>query len=211
MQVLAQGDQPAAAPSLLNGREALLLAQFSLINSALPEGPVTIGGIKGNRGSDHHTKACRDSMRPAHGPGQHQLPFLGVGIQARAVDAGAVLAHHGARGSCIQQVFEALSTRESVDLEVASIGGCDSPQPMLLGHPEQRSVSQIHRQIALLPHPARHQLQGRLNFATLRPPSDTQERKRGATSAGIRWQISVRTGQVRVVTQSLGSSHVEWG
>jgi hypothetical protein len=32
---------------------------------------------------------------------------------------------------------------------------------MLLGHPEQRSVSQIHRQIALLPHPARHQLQGR--------------------------------------------------
>jgi hypothetical protein len=32
---------------------------------------------------------------------------------------------------------------------------------MLLGNPEQRSVSQIHRQIAVLPHPARHQLQGR--------------------------------------------------
>jgi hypothetical protein len=29
--------------------------------------------------------------------------------------------------SCIQQVFEALSTRKSVDPEVASIEGCDSP------------------------------------------------------------------------------------
>jgi len=57
--------------------------------------------------------------------------------------------------SCIQQVFEALTTRESDDPEVASIEGCDSPQPMHLGHPEQRSVSQIHRQIAVLPHPAR--------------------------------------------------------
>jgi len=63
--------------------------------------------------------------------------------------------------SCIQQVFEALSTRKSVDPEVAAIEGCDSPQPMLLGNPEQRSVSQIHRQIAVLPHPARHQFQGR--------------------------------------------------
>ena len=63
--------------------------------------------------------------------------------------------------SCIQQVFEALTTRESDDPEVASIEGCDSPQPMHLGHPEQRSVSQIHRQIAILPHPARHQRQGR--------------------------------------------------
>jgi len=57
--------------------------------------------------------------------------------------------------SCIQQVFEALTTRESDDPEVASIEGCDSPQPMHLGHPEQRSVSQIHRQIAVLPHSAR--------------------------------------------------------
>jgi len=48
-----------------------------------------------------------------------------------------------------------LPTRESVDLEVASIEACDSPQPMLLGHPEQRSVSQVDRQIDLLLHPAR--------------------------------------------------------
>jgi len=59
MQVFAQGDQPAAAPSLLNGLKALLLAQLSLINGALPEGHGTIGGIQGNKGSDHHTKSCR--------------------------------------------------------------------------------------------------------------------------------------------------------
>jgi hypothetical protein len=63
--------------------------------------------------------------------------------------------------SCIQQVFEALTTRELDNPEVAAIEGCDSPQPMHLGHSEQRSVSQIDRQIAVLPHPARHQLQGR--------------------------------------------------
>jgi hypothetical protein len=62
MQVFAQGDQPAAAPSLLNGLKALLLAQRSLVNSALPEGPGMIGGIQANRGSDHHIKACRYSM-----------------------------------------------------------------------------------------------------------------------------------------------------
>jgi hypothetical protein len=62
MQVFAQGDQPAAAPSPLNGLKALLLAQLSLINGALPEGAGTIGGIQGNRGSDHHTKSCRESM-----------------------------------------------------------------------------------------------------------------------------------------------------
>jgi hypothetical protein len=62
MQVFAQGDQPAAAPSPLNGLKALLLAQLSLINGALPEGPVTISGIQPNRGSDHHTKSCRESM-----------------------------------------------------------------------------------------------------------------------------------------------------
>jgi len=62
MQMFAQGDQPAAAPSLLDGLEALLLAQLSLINGSLPEGPGTIGWIQGNRGSDHHTKSCRESM-----------------------------------------------------------------------------------------------------------------------------------------------------
>jgi hypothetical protein len=46
-----------------------------------------------------------------------------------------------------------LPTRESVDPEVASIEARDSPQPMLLDRPEQRSVSQIDRQIDLLPHP----------------------------------------------------------
>ncbi len=35
-----------------------------------------------------------------------------------------------------------------------------------------------------------------LSSAPFRPPSDTKERKRGAMSAGIRWQTSVRTGQV---------------
>ena len=35
-----------------------------------------------------------------------------------------------------------------------------------------------------------------LSSAPFRPPSDTQERKRGAMSTGIRWQTSVRTGQV---------------
>lgn len=32
--------------------------------------------------------------------------------------------------------------------------------------------------------------------ARFRPPSDTQDRNRGARSAGIRWQTSVNTGQV---------------
>ena len=62
MQVFAQGDQPAAAPSPLNSIEALLLAQLSLINGALPEAPGTIGGIQGSRGSDHHAKTCQNSM-----------------------------------------------------------------------------------------------------------------------------------------------------
>jgi len=53
MQVFAQGDQPAAAPSPLNGIEALLLAQLSLINGPLAEAPGTIGGTQGSRGSDH--------------------------------------------------------------------------------------------------------------------------------------------------------------
>jgi hypothetical protein len=57
--------------------------------------------------------------------------------------------------------FRGSHSRDSDDPEVVSIEGCDSPQPMHLGHPEQRSVSQIDRQIAVLPHPARHQFQGR--------------------------------------------------
>ena len=32
--------------------------------------------------------------------------------------------------------------------------------PMLLGHPEQGSIRQVHWQVAVLAHPARHQLQG---------------------------------------------------
>jgi hypothetical protein len=43
--VFAQVNQPAAAPSLLNGLKALLLAQRSLVSGALPEGPGTIGRI----------------------------------------------------------------------------------------------------------------------------------------------------------------------
>ena len=167
MQVFAQGDQSAAALSLLNGREALLLAQpDQQRNARRPRQDRRDPGQQGRRSphqgmpGQHETSTegtvASDDGGPLTVQAKHQLTFLGVGIQARAVDAGAVLAHHGARGSCIQQVFEALSTRESVDPQVASIEGCDSPQPMLLGHPGQRSVSQIHRQIAVLPHRALH-------------------------------------------------------
>jgi hypothetical protein len=87
----------------------------------------------------------------------------------------------------MQQVFEALAPRQSVDPKVASIQRGNAPQAMLMGQPEKRGIGKIHWQISRADPPS---------SGTLRPPSDTHSRTRGAISAGIKWQTSVRTGQV---------------
>ena len=63
--------------------------------------------------------------------------------------------------SGIQEVVQALAPRQPVNPEVASIKGRDTSDPVLLGHPEQGSIRQIHRQVADLAHPGRHRFQGR--------------------------------------------------
>lgn len=61
--------------------------------------------------------------------------------------------------SGFQQVFEHLATGQSIDAEIAAIERRNAAQPMLMGQPEQGGIGQIHGQIAVLPHPSRHQLQ----------------------------------------------------
>lgn len=96
-----------------------------------------------------------------------------------------------------QELVQTFATRQPDNPEVASIERRDTADPLLLDHPEQGSIRQIHRQIAVLAPPGRHRFQGgSIELREVHPTErhSGQKPRFQIRRNQVRWQTSINTG-----------------